>query len=104
MSGLRQRILVVTCPQLVHLNLCIASSCLVGCGSTAASFSGLRHFGHVSFIKRSRNIAHPFRTPPVLKFAQSETSSLYKSAHFASGPGGVVRTQIPFGLRHCANL
>jgi hypothetical protein len=39
-----------------------------------------------------------------LKSPQSETSSLYKSAHFASGPGGVVRTQIPFGLRHCANL
>jgi hypothetical protein len=34
-------------------------------------------------LKRSRDVAGPFRTPSSLNSAQSEASGLYKSAHFA---------------------
>ena len=55
---------MVTCPQLVHSNLCTAKSRLLGCDATAERLIGLRHFGHVSFMKRSKDMVGPFRTPP----------------------------------------
>jgi hypothetical protein len=80
---------MVACLQLVHSNLCTASSRLVGCCLMPASFVGLRHFGHVSFIKMSKDIVvlfvvGPFHTP-IMEPALSNTSGLYKSAHFALG-------------------
>jgi hypothetical protein len=55
-----------------------------------ASFVGLRHFGHVSFIKMSKDIVVLFRSgsfsyAPTMEPALSSTSGLYKSAHFALG-------------------
>ena len=55
-SYFRKRILVLTPPQSVHSNLWSERSRRVGCCSIRASFIGLRHFGQVSFAKRSRDM------------------------------------------------
>src|SRR3984885_16199644 len=47
---------------------------LVGC---------MQHVRTRVVLKRSRDVAGPFRTPSSLNSAQSEASGLYKSAHFA---------------------
>ena len=51
----RNRILVFTCPQTAQSNLWTARSRRVVCGLITASLSGLRHFGQVSSIKRSKD-------------------------------------------------
>src|ERR1700734_4149272 len=56
----RKRILVCTVPQLEHSNLWTARLRRVGWGSITAGISGWRHFGQVSFIKRSIDMMNSF--------------------------------------------
>jgi hypothetical protein len=54
--GSRKRTFEATGPQPAHSNLCTVRRRLVGCGAMVASFIGLRHFGQVSFINRSKDM------------------------------------------------
>src|ERR1700678_1571262 len=56
----RKRMLVCTAPQFEHSNLWTARLRRVGWGSITAGISGWRHFGQVSFIKRSRDMMNSF--------------------------------------------
>jgi hypothetical protein len=56
----RKRILVCTVPQFEHSNLWTARLRRVGWGSITAGISGWRHFGQVSFIKRSIDMMNSF--------------------------------------------
>ena len=51
----RKSTLVFTAPQFAHSKLWTARSARTGCGLIMPGFKGLRHFGHTSFIKRSKD-------------------------------------------------
>ena len=51
-----KRILLFTAPQFTHSNLWTARSRRVGCRVTPANSVGLRHFGQVSSITRSKDM------------------------------------------------
>src|ERR1700678_4160299 len=56
----RNRMLVCTAPQFEHLDLWTERLRRVGWGSMTAGISSWRHFGQVSFIKRSIDMMNSF--------------------------------------------